>query len=80
MDFSAVMRRMRERRASIAVHDSAERLRGAGVDVFFGLASFSDDRTIAVEGQHLRFNRAVIATGGRPAVPPIPQPARIRVW
>jgi pyruvate/2-oxoglutarate dehydrogenase complex dihydrolipoamide dehydrogenase (E3) component len=72
VDFSAVMRRMRERRASIAVHDSAERLRAAGVHVFFGSASFADDRTIAVEGQPLRFRRAVIATGGRPAVPPIP--------
>ena len=72
VDFSTVMRRMRERRASLAVHDSAERLRAAGVDVFFGSASFADDRTITVEGQHLRFTRAVIATGGRPTVPPIP--------
>jgi pyruvate/2-oxoglutarate dehydrogenase complex dihydrolipoamide dehydrogenase (E3) component len=73
VDFGAVMNRMRERRAGIAVNDSAERLGRAGVDVFFGSAAFADPRTIVVDdGQRLRFNRAVIATGGRPAAPPIP--------
>ena len=71
VDFGAVMRRMRQRRAAIAVHDSAERLRAGGVDVFFGAARFADDRTVLVEGQSLRFRRAVIATGGRPAAPPV---------
>jgi pyruvate/2-oxoglutarate dehydrogenase complex dihydrolipoamide dehydrogenase (E3) component len=33
-DFAAVMRRMRERRADISPHDSAARLRSAGVDVY----------------------------------------------
>ena len=72
LDFAAVMRRMRQRRASIAVHDSAERLGAAGVDVFFGAASFADDRTVVVDEQRLRFRKAVIATGGRPAAPPVP--------
>jgi pyruvate/2-oxoglutarate dehydrogenase complex dihydrolipoamide dehydrogenase (E3) component len=73
VDFPAVMQRMRERRAVIAVNDSAERLRAAGVDVFFGSAAFADDRTIRVDDEaRLRFNRAVIATGGRAAAPPIP--------
>ena len=71
VDFGAVMRRMRQRRAGIARHDSAERLRAAGVDVFFGSASFADDRTVVVDGQRLRFRRAVLATGGRPVAPPI---------
>ncbi len=70
-EFAVVMERMRERRAEISSHDSAERLRKAGVDVFFGEASFADDRTVAIGGQLLRFNRAVIATGGRPTAPPI---------
>jgi pyruvate/2-oxoglutarate dehydrogenase complex dihydrolipoamide dehydrogenase (E3) component len=65
-DFSAVMQRMRERRAEISPHDSAERLRQSGVDVFFGQGRFTSDRTVAVDGQTLRFNRALIATGGRP--------------
>lgn len=72
VDFGAVMRRMRQRRAAIAVNDSAERLRAAGVDVFFGDAQFADERSAVVDGRTLRFRRAVIATGGRPTAPPIP--------
>ncbi|MDQ3348956.1 MAG: mercuric reductase [Acidobacteriota bacterium] len=72
VDFAAVMRRMRERRASIAEHDAAARLRQAGVDVFFGEGRFADARTVIVGSQRLPFSRAVIATGGRPTAPPIP--------
>ena len=72
VDFAAVMHRMRERRATIAAHDAAERLRLAGVAVFFGPARFVDARTIDVDGRSLRFGRAIIATGGRPAAPPVP--------
>jgi pyruvate/2-oxoglutarate dehydrogenase complex dihydrolipoamide dehydrogenase (E3) component len=71
-DFGAVMRRMRERRADISPHDSASRLRAAGVDVYFGEARFASRSTIDVGGRTLPFRRAVIATGGHPAVPPIP--------
>ena len=71
-DFAAVMRRMRERRADISPHDSAARLRSAGVDVFFGDGRFTSASTLDVGGRTLRFKRAVIATGGRPAIPPIP--------
>jgi pyruvate/2-oxoglutarate dehydrogenase complex dihydrolipoamide dehydrogenase (E3) component len=70
-DFGAIMRRMRERRAEISPHDSAARLQQAGVDVFFGEAQFASDRTVTVDGRALRFNRAVVATGGRPTAPPI---------
>ncbi len=71
VDFARVMRRMRERRASIAVHDAASRFQRAGIDVFFGDARFQDARTVVVGDERLRFNRAVIATGGRPAAPAI---------
>ncbi|HVC20227.1 MAG TPA: mercuric reductase [Vicinamibacterales bacterium] len=71
-DFGAVMERMRRRRAGIAPHDSAERLRAAGVDVFFGTARFADRRRVEVGGRVLRFNRAIVATGGRPSVPAVP--------
>lgn len=72
VDFAAVMRRMRERRASIAEHDAAARVQRAGVDVFFGTARFADPRTVLVNEQRLRFARAVIATGGRPSTPAVP--------
>jgi len=71
-NFSAIMRRMRERRAGISPNDSAQRLQQAGVDVFFGDGRFTGTRTLDVEGRTLRFNRAVIATGGRPVAPPVP--------
>src|SRR3954468_3046653 len=71
-DFAAIMQRMRERRADISPNDSAERLRAAGVDVYFGAARFTGPSTVAVDARTLSFQRAVIATGGRPAVPPIP--------
>ena len=71
VDFAAVMKSVRARRAELAHHDSASRLSLAGVDVFFGDASFRDARTLTVDGDALRFRRAVIATGGRPCVPAI---------
>jgi len=72
VDFGAIMRRMRQRRAGIAANDSARRLELAGVDVFFGGAAFADDRTVVVNGERLPFRRAVIATGGGPTAPPVP--------
>jgi len=71
-DFDAIMRRMRELRAGISPNDSAERLQRAGIHVFFGDATFTSGRTLEAAGRSLRFNRAVIATGGRPTVPPVP--------
>jgi len=71
-DFGAIMRRMRERRAGLSPNDSARRLQAAGVHVFFGGARFSSPRSLEVAGRVLRFNRAVIATGGRPTAPPVP--------
>jgi pyruvate/2-oxoglutarate dehydrogenase complex dihydrolipoamide dehydrogenase (E3) component len=64
--------RLTERRAILAPHDSEERLRRAGIDVFFGSAAFAGPRAVAIKGKHLTFRRAVIATGGRPVAPPIP--------
>jgi pyruvate/2-oxoglutarate dehydrogenase complex dihydrolipoamide dehydrogenase (E3) component len=71
-DFAAVMTRMRARRAQIAPHDSARRFRDLGIDVFVGAARFVGPDTVEVDGRRLRFSRAVIATGARPAAPPIP--------
>lgn len=77
-NFPAIMQRMRERRAQISPHDSAQRLQHAGVDVFFGQAHFISTRAVAVNGATLRFNRAVIATGGRPVAPPVAGLAHVR--
>lgn len=71
-EFRAVMSRMRRLRADLSSIDSAARFRELGVDVFLGAAAFEGPDRISVGGQSLRFRRAVIATGARPATPPIP--------
>lgn len=71
VDFSAVMERMRHLRARTSAHDSAERLRGLGVDVFFGDARFVGRRSVEVAGRVLRFSKAIIATGARAVHPAI---------
>ncbi|HEX7448852.1 MAG TPA: mercuric reductase [Pirellulales bacterium] len=71
IDFAAIMQRMRRMRSHISRHDSAQRFRSLNVDVFFGEASFTGADTLEVGGQTVRFHRAVIATGARPAVPEI---------
>jgi pyruvate/2-oxoglutarate dehydrogenase complex dihydrolipoamide dehydrogenase (E3) component len=71
-DFATIMARLKERRALLAPNDSVERLEAAGIDVYFGSASFSGPRSLRVNDRQLTFRRAVIATGGRPVAPPIP--------
>ncbi len=66
-EFAAVIERVRRLRAQIAHHDSAARLTAAGVDVFLGTAKFTGRTTLEVDGQSIRFSRAMIATGSRPA-------------
>jgi pyruvate/2-oxoglutarate dehydrogenase complex dihydrolipoamide dehydrogenase (E3) component len=72
VDFGAVMERMRRLRAKIAPNDSAARFEGLGVDVFIGSGVFTAPDVVEVNGEKLRFDRAVIATGARAALPPIP--------
>jgi pyruvate/2-oxoglutarate dehydrogenase complex dihydrolipoamide dehydrogenase (E3) component len=72
-DFAIAMERLRRLRARISLADSIEVFRRKyNVDVFLGDASFISPTAIAVNGDRLLFDRAVIATGGRPSVPPIP--------
>ena len=73
VDFAEVMQRMRRLRAGISVHDSADRFRSLGVDVFFGPARFVDGgAAIDIAGQQLRFKKAAICTGASAALPAIP--------
>ncbi len=71
-DFATAMERMRRLRADLSQVDSAERFAGLGVDVFLGHGRFTAPDRIAVGEAVLKFRRAVIATGARAAVPPIP--------
>lgn len=71
VNFPQVMERMRKLRADISKHDSAQRFKELGVDVFIGEASFLNQSTIQVDQRLLDFKKAVIATGARAAVPEI---------
>lgn len=63
---------LRRVRREIAHHDSVERYRSKGVDVFLGSARFRDGKSVQVGEHRLFARRFVIATGARPALPPIP--------
>ena len=72
-DFAAAFEQMRATRAELARIDGAARFRDLGVDVFLGRARFVAGDAVQVDdGGVLRFRRAVLATGARPAIPPVP--------
>lgn len=72
VDFTAVMERMRRIRADISYHDSAQRFRDLGIDLYLGDGQFTGKDTFAVDGRTIPFSKAVIATGARAAFIPIP--------
>jgi pyruvate/2-oxoglutarate dehydrogenase complex dihydrolipoamide dehydrogenase (E3) component/uncharacterized membrane protein YdjX (TVP38/TMEM64 family) len=71
INFAAAMERMRRLRAEISAHDSADRFRKLGVDVYIGNGRFIGASTIEIDGTRLEFSRAIIATGARAAELPI---------
>ncbi|MDF1811887.1 MAG: FAD-containing oxidoreductase [Verrucomicrobiales bacterium] len=72
VDFAKVMERLRKLRANISPVDSADRFsKELGVDVFIGRGKFTGPDTVEVNGKTLKFAKAVVATGGSAAVPPI---------
>ena len=71
VDFPRVMERVAGVIRAIEPHDSPEHLASRGVEVRFGEARFLSSREITLNGETLRSRKFVIATGSRPAVPPI---------
>jgi pyruvate/2-oxoglutarate dehydrogenase complex dihydrolipoamide dehydrogenase (E3) component len=71
-DLAAVMDRVAGVIAGIAPHDSPERFRALGVEVLFGAGRFVGPDAFEVAGRRLTARTFVLATGSRPAVPPIP--------
>ena len=71
-DISAINRRVAEVVGAIAYHDSPERFRSLGAEVFLGEGRFVGAHEVEVDGTVLSAKRIVIATGSRAAVPPIP--------
>jgi len=71
-DIARVMEHVRDVIAQIEPNDSPERFRGLGVDVVFGDGHFVSPHAFEVDGRRLTAKTFVIATGSRPAVPPVP--------
>ncbi|MBZ8181608.1 dihydrolipoyl dehydrogenase family protein [Oscillatoria salina] len=57
--------------AAIQPHDSPERFENLGVEVIFGSGKFINKSTFEVNSRQLQARAFVIATGSRPAIPPI---------
>ncbi len=71
VDLGAVTDRVQAIVDTIQKHDDPDRFRGYGVDVRFGEAHFLNQSEVQVKGERLAARRFVIATGSRPAVPPV---------
>lgn len=72
VDFKAVKSHVQSVIDSIAPHDSVERFEQLGVTVIEAMARFTGPREVEAGGRRIRARRFVIATGSRPAAPPIP--------
>ncbi|GAA0845553.1 bifunctional TVP38/TMEM64 family protein/FAD-dependent oxidoreductase [Marinobacter szutsaonensis] len=75
--FSNIMNRVKDVIAKVEPHDSPERYRKLGVDCISGEASFVSPWELEVRHNDGRTERLtarsiVVATGGKPAMPPIP--------
>lgn len=71
-DFGRIHRHIRSVIDAIAPNDSVERFEAMGVRVIKAEARFADPRTVIAGSTRIRARRFVLATGSRPAVPPIP--------
>lgn len=71
IDFTKTMARVHEIISKIEPHDSVERYQSLGVDVIQGEGRITSPWTVEVNGQTLNTRNIIIATGGRPFVPPI---------
>ena len=71
VDFPAVMDRMDRVIARAGEHDSPQRFRGLGVDVFEEEARFVAPDLVAVDGRRLGARSVIVATGSHPTAPPV---------
>lgn len=72
VNMAAINERISEVVSAIAFHDSPERFRTLGAEVYLGEARFKSPYEVDVDGTVLSSKRIVIATGSRAAVPPVP--------
>ena len=71
-DFPDVMQRVHNVIKKVEPHDSIERYTKLGVDCYTGSAKILSPHEVEVNGKVLTTKNIIIATGARPAIPPIP--------
>ncbi len=71
ISIATVMEHVQSVIETVAEHDSPERFQALGVELCFGSGSFVSPTCFQVEERAIRARKFVIATGSRPAVPPI---------
>ena len=71
IDLGIVMKRVKNVINKIQVHDSPERFCNLGADVRFGSPEFIDDHELNLNGDKISARTWIIATGSRPALPPV---------
>lgn len=71
-DFDTAMARVHRAVSKIAGTEDTKALAAEKIDVIDGFARFESPSSIEVGGRRVRSKRFVVATGSRPAVPPIP--------
>jgi pyruvate/2-oxoglutarate dehydrogenase complex dihydrolipoamide dehydrogenase (E3) component len=72
IDFARVMERVAAVIERAGVRDTAEHLESQGVEVVRAVGRFARPGLIEAGGRRLPYRAALIATGSRPALPPIP--------
>ena len=78
VDFAAAMTRVRNVVSTIEPIDSPETLRAGGVRLARARAKFARPDAIVLEsGEQISFRQALMATGARPSIPPIPGLAEV---
>ena len=77
VDFTAVMRHVKNTIAAVAPNDSVERFTAMGVQVLQAEGRFTGPDTLTAGSVTIRARRFVIATGSRPLIPTVPGLAEV---
>lgn len=72
LQYPEAAQRVRDVVARVAATESADTLRAEGIDVMLGRARLCSASQVAVGRHRIRAGVIILATGSRPAVPPIP--------
>jgi pyruvate/2-oxoglutarate dehydrogenase complex dihydrolipoamide dehydrogenase (E3) component len=72
IDMKAVRDYVQSAIQEVYQHETPQEIEKRDVDVILGEARFLDANTLRVNERQLNFKKAIIATGARPTIPPIP--------